>query len=90
MTGDNEVHDLPLANRLIEAVILDWLNAATVIALASRGELGTEPAERKAIEEMRHLHLADYSYAVAPKIVDQLRRAGLMPVGDDEESARDR
>lgn len=75
---DDEVHHMPLPNRLAEAVIRDWLDAATNTALASRGELGTEPAECKAIEEMRHLHLADYSYAVVPKLLNELRKAGLL------------
>jgi hypothetical protein len=75
---DDEVHHMPLPNRLAESIIRDWLDRATNIALASRGELGTEPAERKAIEEMRHLHLADYSYMVVPKLLAELRKAGLL------------
>lgn len=75
---DNEVHDLPLADRIACAAVRDWLDRATAVAHAGRGELGCEPAEHKAIEEMRYLHLADYSYTVVPRILNQLRLAGLL------------
>lgn len=75
---DDEIHHMPLPNRLANSIMRDWLDRATRTALASRGDSGTEPAQRKAIEEMRHLHLADYSYMVVPKLLAELRNAGLL------------
>ncbi|MFD8577416.1 hypothetical protein ACFV1H_19035 [Streptomyces virginiae] len=75
----NDAHDFPLATRLVNDLIEKWLDTATAIELAGRGDLTPEErAARQAIEQMRDLALADYSYALTPKILDHLRRAGLL------------
>jgi hypothetical protein len=35
------------------------------------------------VEQVRHLALADYSYALVPRILDELRRAGLLSEPSD-------
>ncbi|QQM45240.1 hypothetical protein [Streptomyces liliifuscus] len=81
----NAAHDFPLADRLVIDRIKQWLDTALATELAGYGT--TDPREvaaRKAVDQMRHLALADYRYALVPKILDDLRRAGLMapPSGD--------
>lgn len=72
-------HDFPLAERLINDLIRKWLNTQLGIEQAGYGDATPEEqAARKAIDQARYLALANYSTALTPKILDQLRRAGLM------------
>ena len=76
----HEAHDLPLADRIIAKAIQDWLNAATATARAANGNPPLGDYERgisQGIDQMRHLHLDNYWYTLVPKILDELRRAGI-------------
>lgn len=75
----NAAHDLPLAERLVTNLIRKWLDTQLGIELAGCGDATPEEqAARKAIDQVRHLALANYRDALAPKILDELRRAGLL------------
>lgn len=77
--SNNDAHDFPLADRLVDDLIKKWLDTAIATELAGHGNTTPEErAARRAIEQVRHLALADYSYALTPKILDELRRAGLL------------
>lgn len=73
-----EAHELPLSRRLVDEVIRTWLDTATGLAKAGFGDLTEyDRGARAAIEQMRYLHLDAYWYTVTPKILDELKRAGL-------------
>ena len=79
--GAHEAHEVPLADRIVESAIREWLNAAKATALAGNGNPPVNDYERgfkQGVEQMRHLHLDNYWYTVVPKIIDQMRRAGLL------------
>lgn len=84
MIGDpaaHEAHSVPLENRIMEKIIGEWLATATGLALAANGNPPLDDYERgvkQGIEHMTYSHLANYSYVVVPKIIDELRRAGLL------------
>ncbi|MCX4885950.1 hypothetical protein [Streptomyces sp. NBC_00847] len=81
--SEHPAHEEPLADRLIHDRIKKWLNTALATELAGYGELAAEErAARKAVEQVKYLALADYPYALVPRIVDDLRRAGLLVDGD--------
>ena len=67
----DEIHEMPLSSRLAEDAIREWLDRRTATALAA-----CEPEARQGIEQMRYLHLDDYSYTLVPRILDELKRAG--------------
>jgi hypothetical protein len=78
----HEAHDVPLADRLVEGVISRWLASATAIGLAANGNPPVSEYERgvsQGIEHMAYSHLANYPYTVVPQILDELRRAGVIP-----------
>ena len=77
----HEAHEVPLADRIMEQAIREWLNTATATALAGNGNPPINDYERgfkQGVEQMRHLHLDNYWYALVPKVTDQMRRAGLL------------
>lgn len=81
--SEHEAHETPLAERLVQDRVRTWLNAALATELAGYGDLTAEErAARKAVEQVKHLALADYPYALVPRIVSDLRRAGLLVDGD--------
>ena len=81
--SEHPAHEAPLAERLVEDRVKRWLNTALAIELAGYGDLNAEErAARKAVEQVKHLALADYPYALVPRIVDDLRRAGLLVDGE--------
>lgn len=81
--AQHEAHDMPLAERLIQDRVKTWLDTALAIELAGYGDLNPEErAARKAVEQVKHLALADYTYALVPRIAEDLRRAGLLIDGD--------
>ena len=69
----DEVHDLPLAHRLINEAVGTWLNTHLSIAACA-----SEPEEQAAINRIRYLHLSGFDSKVTPKLVEQLQRAGLL------------
>lgn len=80
-TADAAVHDEPIAQRLIEQGIRDWLNTATAIAHAANGSPPINDYERgvrQGIDRMRHLHLDNYWYTLVPRLMDELKRAGAL------------
>lgn len=84
----HEVHGLPLVTRIIEAEITKWRNTTLGIAAAAFAASSAEEERggRKAIEQIRYLHQSGPGYSVVPRIVDALRRAGLLAErgeGDD-------
>ncbi|WP_405747892.1 hypothetical protein [Streptomyces canus] len=81
----NAAHDFPLAERLVNNLIRKWLDTQLGIELAGCGK-GTsdERAARKALDQARHLALSNYPYALTPKILDELTRAGLMSESGSE------
>ncbi|MFJ1667405.1 hypothetical protein ACIOK4_13650 [Streptomyces bottropensis] len=75
----NAAHDFPLAERLVNELIRKWLDTQLGIELAGCGDATPEEqAVRKAIDQIRHLALANYRDALTPKILDELRRSGLL------------
>jgi hypothetical protein len=54
------------AAKQVSQLLREWLNTRYETAKAS----AANEEQLKAIEQMRHLRLDDYSYTVAPKIVD--------------------
>jgi hypothetical protein len=81
--SEHPVHEMPLAERLVQDRVKTWLDTALAIELAGYGDLNDEErAARRAVEQVKHLALADYSYALVPRIIDDLRRAGLLIDGD--------
>jgi hypothetical protein len=75
-----DIHAEPLANRLIDAEIRQWLDRYLGVAEAAAGS----DAARRVIEQVRHLHLANYFYTLTPAILDALRRAGVIPAAGSE------
>lgn len=77
--ASHEAHDLPLADRIVSDLIADYLDTATSLALAGFGDVDEhERGARDGIRQMRHLHLDGWDYKLTPKIIDALRRAGLL------------
>ena len=77
----HEAHGTPLADRIVEQAVREWLNTATAIALAANGNPPLGDFERgvvQGIENLRHGHLDNYWYALVPEITGQMRRAGLL------------
>src|SRR5262245_28748163 len=69
-----ELHELPLASRLVDDEIRRWLDRKLGLQRATYGD--GEAAQRAAVDHTRHLALDNYSYALTPKILDVLKRAG--------------
>lgn len=69
-----DLHEYPLAERLIRDVLVEWLTTRLAIAKAAA------PSEeaRNMVDQVAHLHLAGTEYSVVPQIVDVLVRAGLL------------
>lgn len=84
----HEAHDLPLADRIVSDLIGDYIGTAADVALATFGDINEyERGARQGIEQMRYLHLSGWDYALTPKILDALRRAGpLVQQATDEGS----
>lgn len=80
----DEIHEIPLADRIIGDEVTRWLETGFATALAGLGDLGDEAARRAGIEEMQYLHLSGHHYALVPRIVDALTRAGLLTDAADE------
>lgn len=75
----NAAHDLSLAERLVNDLIKSWLNTQLGIELAGYGDATSEQrSARNAIHQARHLALSNYRDALTPKILDELKRAGLL------------
>jgi hypothetical protein len=81
---DHGVHDLPLADRLVNDEIHEWLSIAFATARAGCGTYNDyERGGQYMIDEIENLHLADYTYTLTPSILSALRRADLLaPKGD--------
>ncbi len=81
--SDHPAHEMPLAERLVLDRVKTWLNTGLATELAGYGDLNAEErAARKAVEQVKYLALADYSYTLVPRIVEDLRRAGLLVEGE--------
>lgn len=75
----HEAHDLPLANRIVSDLIGEFIDTGCAIASAGTGNLNDyERGAQAAIDQMRHLHMSGVDYRLTPKILDALRRAGLL------------
>ena len=75
----HEAHDLPLADRIVDDLIGEYIRTGCDIARAATGDGSPEEvAAQKAIDQVQHLHLAGWTYRLTPKILDALRRAGLL------------
>lgn len=71
--------ELPLANRLVNDLIREWLDIGLNLTAAGTGtHTSEERAKQEAISEVRNLALAGWSYQLTPYILDALRRAGLL------------
>jgi hypothetical protein len=71
----NEIHELPLANRLVDAEIRGWLDRKFALQFAQYAE---DSPECKALEQARYVALDGYTYYLTLPILDALRRAGLL------------
>jgi hypothetical protein len=76
MTDLNEIHELPLANRLVDAAIREWLDRKLDLQFAQYAD---GSPEWKALDQARHVALGGYTYDLTPKVLDALRRAGVVP-----------
>ena len=77
--SQHEAHEVPLADRLVEKAVQDWLRTAFAIARAGNGYSGEEARGfLKGLDQMQYLHLSGWQYSLVPDILDQLRRAGLL------------
>ncbi|MET7867967.1 hypothetical protein [Micromonospora taraxaci] len=75
----HEAHELPLANRIVDDKIRQFITTACAIASAGAGNwTAEEKAKQEVIAEMRHLHLSGWDYRLTPQIIDALRRANLL------------
>lgn len=77
--AQHPAHDFPLADRIVDDLISEYI--ATNLALAAATFGSATPEERgahEALDQVRHLHLAGWDYRLTPKILDALRRAGLL------------
>lgn len=74
MSATADIHGLPLASRVVDDVVRAWLDTQLGLAEAA---MDTDD-KRQAVIACRWLHLAGYSYQVTPRILDALRRAGLL------------
>lgn len=74
----HEAHERSLANRLIDQAIREWIDVQLNIALAFTPMNDREHGAKAAIEQVRNLDLAGYRHQLTPKILDELRRAGLL------------
>ena len=81
---EHEIHETPLAERIIGDEVARWLETGFATALAGLNNLGDEAARRAGIEEMQYLHLSGHDYELVPRIVDALTRAGLLTNAADE------
>lgn len=70
---DHEAHTTPLADRLVEQAIRDWLHTRYDLAMAS----APDDATKAGVDHLMHGHLASYWYSLVPQITDELRRAGV-------------
>lgn len=82
MTDLNEIHELPLANRLVDAEIRGWLDRKFGLQLAQHAD---GSPEWKALDQARHVALDGYTYDLTPAILEALRRAGLLVDGRAEQ-----
>lgn len=71
----NEIHDLSLANRIVDGEIQAWLDTHLGLLMAQTSD---DSPERKIVDQARHLHLAEFAVQLTPRILDALRRAGLL------------
>lgn len=73
----------PTAQGIVQSVLARYIETAYRTMLAGLGDLGDEPAQRKAVEQMRHLHLAE-PWLPAHEAVKDLVEAGYMINVDPE------
>ena len=71
----NDRHFLPLAGRLVNDEIRQWLDTHLGLLAAQTSD---DSPERKVVDRARHLSLAGYDTQLTPKILDVLARAGLL------------
>lgn len=77
--AQHEVHETPLANRIIDDLIGEYITTHTGLAAAGYGHLTDhDKGAQEAIDAVLNLHLAGWTYALTPRIVDALKRAGLL------------
>ena len=75
----SDFHEIPLANRIVEDLIMQWLDISTSSALATISDLNEyEKGFRAGVIQMRYLHLDNYPYILIPSILENLERADLM------------
>lgn len=75
----NDINDLEydLAHDIVQEEIAKYIDIAYRTFCAGVGSIGDEPAQRKAAEQIRHLHLAE-PWLPASEITRRLREAGLV------------
>lgn len=79
MSREHERHETPLADRIISKAMGDFITTNLALAAAANGYSGDKAdGYATAINQVRHMHLAGWDYRVAPRLVDELRRAGLL------------
>lgn len=82
MTRDpsaHAAHEMPLADRIVDDLIGDYIRTAADTARAANGYCDDEAAGyAKAVDQMQHLYLSGHWYRLTPRILDALRRAGLL------------
>lgn len=77
---DDSIHGMPLVHRLIEDRIGEWLQLGFDVASDDAND-----EQKKAIDSLKYLHLSGYQYGLVPRIVDDLRRAGLLVAASEGE-----
>ena len=69
-------HDYDAVVEIIEDEIRTYIRTHLNLCLAGLGDLGDEPAQRKIVDQIQHLHLAE-PWLPAVAAVKRLRKAGL-------------
>jgi hypothetical protein len=83
MTADpaaHQAHEFPLADRIVDQAIRDWLETRFAVARAAAGAGALSDRERAVhagIDDME-CRLSGYGCTLTPAILDALRRAGLL------------
>lgn len=82
--SQHPAHEFPLADRIVDGLIGDYIVTACELALAAHGYSGDKAAGYvQAVEDLRYRNLAGWDYRLTPKILDALRRAGLLVCGEN-------
>jgi hypothetical protein len=79
----DDLDDYDLATEIIEDEIATYVRSGIETCLAGLGDYGDEPAQRKILDQIQHLHLAQ-PWLPAVAAVRRLRESGLIDSKPDD------